>query len=125
LLSRPGRVTDQAVGIDYASRHSTTAPPSAVLARFADENEVVVQPDVLMDVVDIGGFPHFSAEPHVKATLQGIWLTSMPSWRSPSKAGERCHASRYTNALNCRRPGERHNAAGRWGDRPANQLPLS
>jgi hypothetical protein len=36
-----------------------TAPPVAVLARFAAEDEVVVQPDLLIDIVNLGGFPHF------------------------------------------------------------------
>jgi hypothetical protein len=60
---------DQTVAVDYARRYSTlgpahvlraTAPPTAVLARFVDENEVVVQPDLLKDVINIGGFPHFA-----------------------------------------------------------------
>jgi hypothetical protein len=32
----------------------------AVLARFAAEDEVVVQPDLLIDIVNLGGFPHFT-----------------------------------------------------------------
>jgi hypothetical protein len=70
-LGSPGIAwsADQAVAIDYARRYSTvgqtrvvqaTAPPSAVLARFADEDEVVVQPDLLVNVVSIGSFPHFT-----------------------------------------------------------------
>jgi hypothetical protein len=70
-LTSPGIAwsADQAVAIEYARRYSTagptrvlraTAPPSAVLARFADEDEVVVQPDLLIDVVNIGGFPYFT-----------------------------------------------------------------
>lgn len=60
---------DQAVAVDYARRSSTAgptrvlramAPPSAVLARFADEDEVVVQPGLLMHIACITDFPHFT-----------------------------------------------------------------
>jgi hypothetical protein len=64
--------TDEAIATDYARRYSTagqtrvlqaTAPPMAVLARFAAEDEVVVQPDLLTDIVNLGGFPHFAWPP--------------------------------------------------------------
>lgn len=59
---------EREVAISYARRYSTagptrvlqaTAPPMAVLARFASEDEVVVQPDLLIDVKTIGHLPHF------------------------------------------------------------------
>jgi len=69
--------TDEAVATDYARRYSTagqtrvlqaTAPPMAVLARFAAEDEVVVQPDLLIDIVNLGGFPHFTWPPAARSS---------------------------------------------------------
>lgn len=60
---------EREIAIGYARRYSTTgptrvlqatAPPMAVLARFASEDEVVVQPDLLIDVKTIGHLPHFT-----------------------------------------------------------------
>jgi hypothetical protein len=57
------------VAAGYARGYSTagptrvlqaTAPPLAILARFTSEDEVVVQPDLLADVKNIAGFPHFT-----------------------------------------------------------------
>jgi transposase InsO family protein len=71
-VSSPGIAwsADHAVAADYARRYSTagptrvlraTAPPSAVLARFAhNDDEVVVQPDLLKDVGNIASLPHFT-----------------------------------------------------------------
>ncbi len=60
--------TDFQVADTYAKGYSTggnaqvlqaTAPVASVLARFAFEDEVVVQPELLTDVKALGYRPHF------------------------------------------------------------------
>jgi hypothetical protein len=59
---------DVEVVTQYARGYATTgntrvwqaaAPPAAVLARFKQEAEVVVAPDLLGDFKNLGGFAHF------------------------------------------------------------------
>jgi len=60
--------TDVEVATQYARGYTTagntrvlqaTAQPAAVLARFNQEGEVVVAPNLLRRIENLGGFPHF------------------------------------------------------------------
>jgi hypothetical protein len=64
--------TDQAVATKFARNYTTagqthvlqaTATPESVLARFILEDEVVIEPDLLVAVTSLGCFPHFTRPP--------------------------------------------------------------
>ena len=60
--------TDRATAIGYMQRYASAGPtvtwratagPESVLARFSAEDEVVVQPELLVNVMRIAELPHF------------------------------------------------------------------